>query len=161
MVSGASSLNHDDGKSQGGFIVAITDQGFVNGDLCAFNMIRWGSRRLRRCVRASLGSETLALDDGLSEAEWMRALWAEAMDPRTCVREDTLYGEWDTVAVVRHLGPKDSDPPTAMVVDAKGLYDHLARPAASGGSHEKRTMVDIKVMTQSVAALKGQVMWIP
>ena len=62
--------------------------------------------------------------------------------------------------MVRRLGPAEREPPTAMVVDAKGLYDHLSRPSATAGSHEKRTLVDIKVMSHSVRLIKGLVKWV-
>ena len=161
VVSDASSLNLPDGRSQGGFLIGITTKNFLDGELDTFDIVKWASKRVRRTVRASLGSEALALDDGLAEVEWLRATWSEMMDPTMNMRDDTLYGKWDTVAVVRHLGAPGSEPPTAMVVDAKGLFDHLARPSATAGSHERRTLVDIKVMTHSVKIVNGKIRWVP
>ncbi len=161
VVSDASSINLPDGRSQGGFSVALTTRPFLDGKVVDFDLVRWCSRRVRRCVRASLGSEALALDDGLAEAEWLRATWAEMVDPSVCLRDETLYGNGETAVVVRHVGPVDLDPPTAMVTDAKGLFDHLSRPSATAGAHERRTLVDIKVMAHSIRLLKGIVKWVP
>ena len=45
------------------------------------------AQTLRRVVKASLGSEALAIDDGLNELEWLRAMHAEICIPEAEVRD--------------------------------------------------------------------------
>ena len=51
------SLANDDEKSQGGYIVAYVDKSIMEGDLAATSILCWKSHKLRRVVKASLGSE--------------------------------------------------------------------------------------------------------
>lgn len=160
IVWGASSLNHSDGKGQGGFAVELASRGFTDGKMAAFNMLHWASKRTRRCVRSSLGSEVMALDDGCAECEWLRATWYDMLDRTNMIRDNSRYGPDEMVAMVGHLGPMSRETPTELVVDAKGLYDHLHTPAAMAGPHERRTLMYFKMMAHSVRCLRGQVRWI-
>ena len=63
------SLANDNEKSQGGFLIGFADGAIKDGDLCDFSINSWRSHWLKRVVKASLGSEALAMDDGLAELE--------------------------------------------------------------------------------------------
>ena len=79
-ISDASVAN-DGSKSQGGFLIAYADKEIVDGGRADFSINSWRSHRLRRMVKASLGSEALAMDDALAELEWVRALFSEVCIP--------------------------------------------------------------------------------
>ena len=79
------SMANVDNKSQGGFIMAMADRSILDGQKAAFSINSWKSHRLKRVVKATLGSEALAMDDALAEIEWLRAFWHEVMDPASTV----------------------------------------------------------------------------
>ncbi len=140
--------------------MAATDASLAQGSEAPFSLITWKSKRIRRVVKASLGSEAQALDDALGELEWVRAIWSEMTDPQSNLSEPTLrYGRGESVVVVQRLG---DDVPSYSTIDARGLYDHLARPSGStGSSSDRRTKVDIGVICESLRSVSGTVHWLP
>ena len=103
-VADASMANVEN-KSQGGFIIAFADYTIMEGNEADFSINSWRSHRLKRVVKATLGSEALAMDDALAEIEWIRALWHEIMDPSSCVMDRTRLGPEASVLVMRR--PED------------------------------------------------------
>ena len=63
--------NHDDGGSQGGQIVFISDH---ESQSCP---ISWRSNRVRRVARSTLAAETLSFADGMDTAQFVRQLAEE------------------------------------------------------------------------------------
>ena len=108
MVFSDASVGNEGDKSQGGFLIAYAEDRITKGELAKISINSWKSHRLRRAVKASLGSEALAMDDGLAELEWIKALFCEIVVPGTCVSDGTRYGDDETVTVVRC---KDGDDP--------------------------------------------------
>ena len=98
VFSDASLGNAEKDKSQGGFLLAFVDKEIMDGKVGRLSINSWKSHRLRRAVKASLGSEALALDDGLAELEWLKALYCEVAIPGTCVNDGSRYGEDETIA---------------------------------------------------------------
>ncbi|CAE8689974.1 unnamed protein product, partial [Polarella glacialis] len=132
-VSGASV------KSQGGYLIAATTPEFFEGKM------------------ASLGSEALAMDDALAELEWAKALFNEVINPQSCIFDSTIFGVEETALVVKQVRDYSE---TALVTDARALFDSLTRRSAAGGVC-RRSAVDIGVMSHSVKALNGKVFWVP
>ena len=64
----ASFNNHDDGGSQGGHIIFLTD---MHHNSCP---IAWRSNRVRRVARSTLAAETLAFADGMDTAQYVSQL---------------------------------------------------------------------------------------
>ena len=157
LVFSDASLGNDGERSQGGFLVAFCDRCILDGKIARLSINSWKSHRLRRAVKASLGSEALALDDGLAELEWIKALFCEAVVPGTCVSDGTRYGEDETVAVVR---VNDDGDPTAGVTDARALYDLYHRRSGAAGLC-RRAQLDVAVMSKSAEVLRTKVFWIP
>ena len=156
VFSDASLGNAENDKSQGGFLLAFADQDIMEGQVGRLSINSWKSRRLRRAVKASLGSEALALDDGLAELEWVKALFCEVAIPGTCVNDGTRYGEDETIAVVR---VKDEDDSMA-VTDARALYDLWHRRSGAAGLC-RRAQLDVAVMSKSAEVLKTKLYWLP
>ena len=124
MAISDASLGNDGVKSQGGFIIAFTEGNIVDGAQVDFSINSWRSHRIRRVVKASLGSEALAMDDALAELEWVRALFSEVCIPGTAVTDGTRLSTDESVVVVR----QSDDLESIMVTDAKALYDLFNPP---------------------------------
>ena len=65
VYSDASFANLDDGSSQGGMLISLSDQ---QGARCP---IYWESRKIRRVVKSTLAAETLALADAAETAVYI------------------------------------------------------------------------------------------
>eukprot|EP00971_Amphidinium_carterae_P309463 6149682-Amphidinium_carterae.1 len=71
VVTDASMGNHDDSTTQVAFIVGM---GLKGEDLDgAFTLLSYHSHKLRRVAASTLMTETLAMSEGLAEAEWIQA----------------------------------------------------------------------------------------
>ena len=151
------SLANDDEKSQGGFIVAYVDKATMDGELARTSILCWKSHKLRRVVKASRGSEALAMDDGLSELEWLRAMHAEICIPEAEVMDATRYGPDLSAVAVRQPDPED---PTIMVTDARALYNLYNRRSGAAGL-DRRAQIDVAVLATSVKVLNARVFWLP
>ena len=156
VFSDASVGNLEGDKSQGGFLVAFADREILTGKVAALSINSWKSHRLRRAVKSSLGSEALAMDDGLAELEWTKALFCEVAIPGTSVNDGTRYGDDETIAVVRVLDEQDS----AAVTDARALYDLFHRRSGAAGLC-RRAQLDVAVMAKSAELLRTSVHWLP
>ena len=74
------SMANVENKSQGGYIIAYADEIILDSKEADFSISSWRSHKLKRVVKATLGSEALAMDDALAEIEWVRALWHEVLN---------------------------------------------------------------------------------
>jgi len=66
--------NLHDGGSQGGYFI------ITKGDSQKMNPISWQSRKLKRVVKSTLASETLALSEGIDNAFNTSMLFAELLN---------------------------------------------------------------------------------
>ncbi|CAC5382061.1 unnamed protein product [Mytilus coruscus] len=71
LYTNASFGNLSDGGSQGGFVIMVLGE---NGKI---NPVTWQSKKIRRVVRSTLASETLALADGIDCATSLATLYNE------------------------------------------------------------------------------------
>ena len=128
----------------------------MDGKVGRLSINSWKSHRLRRAVKVSLGSEALALDDGLAELEWVKALYCEVAVPGTCVNDGSRYGEDETVAVIR---VKDEEEAMAAT-DARALYDLWHRRSGAAGLC-RISQLDVAVMSKSAEVLRTKLFWPP
>ena len=156
-------------KSQGGFIVAFAHGSILDGQKASFSINSWKSHRLKRVIKATLGSEALAMDDALAEVEWVRALWHEVLGPATCVMDGTRLGSEPSPMVVRLPEEEAEDVKSIRicdkrsgihVTDAKALYDLLSRRSGNAG-HDRRAQIDVAVIHVSARALGVTTFWVP
>ena len=143
-------------RSQGGFIIAFADKKLLDGQVGALSLNSWRSHRVRRAVKASLGSEALAMDDALAELEWLRAMYCEVCVPNTSIADGTRFSNDVSVAVVRQ---KDGDN-SILVTDARALYDLFHRRSGAAGLC-RRAQIDVAVMCKSASLLNASVYWVP
>ena len=140
------SLANDDEKSQGGYTVCYVHKGIMAGKLAQVSLICRKSHKLRRTVKASLGSEAMAMDDGMAELEWLRAMHAEVCIPEASVTDMTRYGPDESVVAVRQSENTDD---TIMVTDARALYDLYQRRSGAAGL-DRRAQIDVSVLAASL-----------
>ena len=169
MTVADASMGNADGKSQGGFIMAYAHKSIMDGELADFNIISWRSHKLRRVVKATLGSEALAMDDALGEVEWLRALWHEMLDENSSVLDGTRLCTSPSAMVLRL--PEDEAEEVASVrivdkltgvhvTDAKALYDLLSRRSGNAGQ-DRRAQLDVAVICVSARTLRCKTYWVP
>ena len=164
------SMANVENKSQGGFILAYVDSIILKGEPADFSVNSWKSHRLKRVVKATLGSEALAMDDALAEVEWIRALWHEVMDPNSIVSDGSRFGDEQSVLVVRQLDEDESETVSSIRItddsegvhatDAKALFDLLNRRSGNAG-HCRRAQIDVSVIYVSAKTLKVTTFWVP
>ena len=99
-VADASMANVEQ-KSQGGFLVALVHHTILNGARADFSINSWRSHKLKRVVKATLGSEALAMDDALAEIEWVRAMWHEVLDAKSTILDGTRLGNTESVLIMK------------------------------------------------------------
>ena len=154
-VADASMVNVEN-KSQGGFVLALARRDIKTGKAAAFSINSWRSHRLKRVVKATLGSEALAMDDALAELEWIRALWCEILDPASCILDGARFGDNESALAVRQTDDSES----IHVTDAKALFDLLQRRSGNAG-HCRRAQIDVSVICISARTLRVTTYWVP
>ena len=158
-------------KSQGGCIIAFAEEIILKGEKAFFSINSWRSHRLRRVVKATLGSAALAMDDALAEVEWVRALWHKVMNPASSVLDGTRLGDQQSALVMRCPDDKEFSEWAASiqivdnglgahVTDAKALYDLLHRRSGNAGQ-DRRAQIDVAVICVSARALRLTTFWVP
>ena len=108
--SDASFANASQMKSQGGYTVCGTEERLRNGEWADLSPLRWRSYKQDRQVASTLGAELMTLSRTISEAKWVRSLWAEAKFFQYKLEEDQLWS---------------SRIPLTISVDSRPVFDHL------------------------------------
>ena len=126
------SMANVENKSQGGFIVAYANGKIMHGERADFSINSWKSHRLKRVIKATLGSEALAMDDALGEVEWIRALWHEVMNPSSSVMDGSRLGPEPSAMVVKLPDEEPEDVRSIRVKDDRtGIHvTDALRPVA-------------------------------
>ena len=150
-------------------MLALAHESIMAGAQAAFSINSWRSHKLKRVVKATLGSEALAMDDALGEIEWIRALWHEVLDKESSLMDGARLGDRESVLVVRapdgereevaELMVKDQMT-GAHVTDAKALFDLLSRRSGNAGQ-DRRAQIDVCVICVSAKALRVKTFWVP
>ena len=132
-----------DGASQGGYILVLTSSKALQGHAVPYNILGWRSYKLTRVCRSSLSAESQGCAGALDELMMVKTLLAIALDPS--------------------LNPKEEVTPSgfmsAVVIDAKGLYDALQKDCISSGA-DKRASVDIMCSKEELHRLKATLRWV-
>ncbi|CAE7827253.1 RE2, partial [Symbiodinium necroappetens] len=75
-ITDASWANHSDGSSQGAAAVIAFDKKLLSGERALCSLIWWKSGKLRRKVGSTLAAEAQALNKGLGDLLWAKAIYA-------------------------------------------------------------------------------------
>ena len=102
------SITNVENKLQGGFIIVLVDRNISEGKVADFSINSWRSHKLKRVIKATLGSETLAMYDALTEIEWIRALWHEVMDRSSQIMNNLYFGCEESILVMREPDDEES-----------------------------------------------------
>ena len=132
-VTDASWANHEDGTSRGAIAIVAFDKSLLDGEVAACSIVWWKSGKLRRKVTSTLAAEAQALNKGLGDLFWARAIYAELLDPKK-LRE------------------------SLSVVDAKSLYDNLMKDGNQ--PQDKFTALDVAIARERIGGLGVQVRWV-
>ena len=108
VFTDASLMNLDDGGSQGGHIIFLTD----GVDCCP---ITWQSRKIKRIVRSTLAAETLAFVDGCEAGYMINQLLKEIMGES--------YVEKPIICFTDNMSLYDSSHTTNTVTDRRLLTE--------------------------------------
>ena len=125
-----------DGKSQGGFIVSMSERDLLTGASHPISPLLFSSRKLPRVIRSSLGCEVQSGNLCHEELTFMRLAYTEMMtgvanlkNPREVLKQTTA----------------------TLVSDCKGLYDALAKNVSAGlGADDRRTGIEALCLKQGM-----------
>ena len=173
IAQDASLHNAEQFHSQGAMVIGIADGDFAAGREGGFNMVAWKSGKIQRVVNSSLDAESKSMAASMRCGEWVSRLLAEMTNMyfQLSLNYDQA-ASWDSSTTERPHAPlrlsgvlvvKDSAEEilkkVLVVTDAKSLYDLLQRDLSRGKDHGvAATCAEIK---QVLAAIKGQVRWMP
>ena len=134
--------NHE---SQGGYFVLLMNVKALQGQLDQpYVVLDWRSYKLPRISRSSLNSEAQACAGAMDALEYLLILWHGCVTPGF---------------ELRHLDVHDIQMQSALVVDAKALYDSLKAevPQMQG---DRRSKIEVMVVKQKMDEMKKKLKWI-
>ena len=158
IATDASWKNYDDGSSQGAFGVLAFDRKMLNNERARCSLLWWNSGKLKRKVPSTLAAETQALNRGLGELMWARAILASLQDPsfdleefKQSVKEtsDLVLQRGDGSGVLRD---------SLAVVDAKSVYDNVTKEGAQ--AEDKYTALEVAIARERADGLGVQFRWV-
>jgi len=143
-ISDASFAGMPRGRSQGGLAIAFANPEILHGQ-AKMVIVAHHSGLLKRVVRSSLAAEISQAASTMEEADFVRALLAEA------IRPDIRLNSWLPTAAQWKL---------VLVMDSRTGYDLLNGTALG---EDKRLAIDIAAMKQALAEDGGSrlVRWVP
>ena len=133
-----------DGASQGGFIMVMTSIKALTGESVPYNVVGWRSFKLNRVCRSSLSAESQACSGALDELVMIKTLTSLMFDSTSDPRAD---------ATAASCGR------SAVVIDAKGLYDALKKDGIGSGA-DKRASIDILCTKEEISRLACDLRWV-
>ena len=143
-LSDAAWGTRDDGSSQGGYIIVIVPKTAFDDVLCDYAVMDWRSFKLHRVAKSSLCAETQAAADAADALEFVKTFWSLLDKPDISPLDISLR--------TKH--------PSALVVDAKALYDAIHKEAPLQGAANKRTGIELLVLRQTLTNTSSIVRWV-
>ena len=143
-ASDASFASMPRGRSQGGYVIMIANPEILDGE-AAVNVVTYHSGLLKRVVRSSLAAEISQAASTMEEADFVRAVMAEAVHP------DFRLSNWVSwVSQWRQI----------LVLDSRTGYDLLN---GSSLGEDRRLAIDIAAMKQALQedGASRMVRWVP
>ena len=130
-VSDASHGAMPKGRSQGGLMVLVADERILEGE-AVVNCLMFHSSVIKRVVRSSLAAEVSQAAETMEQADYVRAMFAEMVDPEFALPEwRWSAGKWREV----------------LVLDSKTGYDVLN--GISNGE-DKRLAIDVAILKEAL-----------
>ena len=142
VYTDAAWANRSDHSSQGGYLIfAIDEDGIVNGNTKPLVVLDWASRKLKRVRRSSLSAEAQAACVAVDALEWAKVFIALILQPDKKADDESLC---------RVLGQ------SPVVTDAKARYDASRSESAGLGLTEKRTAIELKILSERMEVLSAR-----
>ena len=146
--SDAALANRKDLSSTGGFVIAATTPGMIQGETSPLSLMAWRSAKLQRKARSSLAAEAQALADTDQELMYLRLAWSEFCGYDVDLKEPAKSAK---------------RVPGTLVVDAKALYDVLQKKdlnSAGGGLKDKFSSLEVLCLLESIESHNTLVRWV-
>ena len=140
--------NRPDLGSTGGYLIAATTPGVLEGDVCKMVPIAWRSGKLPRVARSSLSAETQACSEAEEELMYLRVQWREM-----CGHNIDLKKPAEDAKQVCGV----------IVTDARSLYDLLHKKdlnSSAGGLKEKYTALEALSLLERIQMTRTEVRWV-
>ena len=134
-----------DGTSQGGYLIfVISEDDMDQGTACLLVCLDYASKKLTRISRSSLACEAQSGANAVDMLEWTKIFWTlmthpymSPDDPATAV----LYGK------------------SPVITDARALYDAGKSRSAGLGISEKRTAIEVSIISERMQAIWAEWWW--
>ena len=144
--------------SQGGQLLLAHEAGLKDGRTVLANVLGWRSGKLQRVVNSTLAAETQSLSRGLGDLVWTMVLIEELRDSGFVMKNWKERVSAEEVLVIASESSSSELKGSLAIVDAKSLYDLLARETVGGS--DKRTALEIQIIREDLFHLEGQVRWV-
>ena len=137
--------NRKDGSSQAGHVLVAADTAILKGLASPCAIISWQSKKCPRVARSSGAAEVQAASEADSDLVYTKLFWAEILHGHFPLKEHLTY--------TREIK-------SALVVDAKGVYDAIARSESSAlGMKDKHSAIEALALKQSLTENKTSLRW--
>jgi len=143
-LSDAAWGTREDGSSQGGYMILAVPPRMFDGDSAEYAIVDWRSWKLDRVSRSSLNAETQAAATAVDVLEFCHSFINLMFEPELVLKTAASH----------------SNRPSALVVDAKSLYDSLKKEAPVQGSSDRRTAIEQIGLKQSLLSVGAHVRWV-
>eukprot|EP00435_Cladocopium_sp_Y103_P048497 s847_g14.t1 len=139
-------------------MVIAHERGLRDGLKVKTNIVGWRSGKLQRFVNSTLAAETQSLSRGLGDLMWIMVLVKELSDASFRVRNWKEHLSAEEVLVLGPEQHQETLKESLAIIDAKSLYDYLAKETAGG--QDRRTAIEIQIIREDLCHLQGQVRWV-
>ena len=132
-------------QSQGGYVVLLAHKDALSGKMDQkYIILDWRSSKLPRVSRSSLNAESQACAGAMDALEFLLLFW------HGCLHQDFDLRQVNDIKV---------ETPSALVVDAKALFDSLKAevPQLQG---DKRTKIEVMVTKQKMIEMSTALRWV-
>ncbi|CAE7241405.1 RE1 [Symbiodinium sp. CCMP2456] len=158
VATDASFDNYDDGSSQGAVGVLAYDVALTEGETAKCSLLWWKSAKLRRKVPSTLAAETQALNRGLGELLWTKALWENLLDPNFDLQKYMASIKDQSDVVLQRADCDQKLRESLSIVDAKSVYDNVIKDGAQAA--DKYTALEVAIARERSDGLGVQIRWV-
>ncbi|CAK0866482.1 unnamed protein product [Prorocentrum cordatum] len=153
--SDAAWANRPDGLPTGGYVIGIGPADILNGKRAPVGWVSHRSGKLQRVARSSLAAEVQALTVTEAELFMVRMMWAELNGFASDVAVGTASESKTTKPMLEGVKQVRS----CLCVDAKSIYDCLAKQVQTQSLAEKRTALELMAFEKCINETKLIVRW--
>ena len=133
-----------DSSSQGGFVIILTNTKVLEGKSVPYSIVAWRSYKLPRVCRSSLSAEAQSCATALDELMMVKTMLALMRYHDADPRQDSTAADICS---------------SAIVIDAKGLYDAINKDGINS-SLDKRAGIEIMCIKEELVRQKTQLKWV-